>query len=82
MSIVDEGNRIVRERLTGQTRRKKKKATTSINDIDPAYGLKDTKAQTLDRMEDHLIDINENLKEIVTLLTAIKNKKTGRTISV
>lgn len=74
MSIVDEGNRITQRRIAGGSHRQKK--TANIRDLDPSYGTKDSKGQALDRIENNLIEVNKNLKEIITLLTAIKRKKT------
>jgi len=64
MSIADEANKIVQERITGSGQQKE---TVSIRDKDPSYGIKDSKDEVLDRIENNLKEINENLKEIIRL---------------
>jgi hypothetical protein len=67
--IVDEAKKMMQERLTGQHSSDKK--TVKIMDVDPSYGMKDSKAEAIDRLEECLKEIKEmkdDIKEILALL--------------
>jgi prefoldin subunit 5 len=69
--LVDEAKKMMQERLTGELSSDKK--TTKITDIDPSYGMKDSKAEAIDRIEECLNEIKEMKKDIKEILALLKD---------
>ena len=69
--VVDEAKKMMQERLTGEHSSDKK--TTKITDIDPSHGMKDSKAEAIDLIEECLNEIKEMKQDIKEILALLKD---------